>query len=318
MPEALDSESFRPAAVAPRPMLASQFTLNPLPAAAVQLAIGIGLIWLLCRGEFARAALRKVLRQPALLVPAAMTVAALIVIHRAVPQIELWETPFRQGRGLFSSLLGWRNWVGLGVVAAGLAGQVGLLEAIADGRRPDGFTMLAGIRRHFRTFVVAKLAFGLGVHLLADFAATGRAGSGLILFLVPNLFIAPVLGTASLHPGQPLAALRAAFELAIRRVFAVGWPVLFQALIMLGLVLSTSRVAWTSVEPELLVDGASTVGFNQMLFLTRNAPGGVATIATTLSVFVSVVFVTAHWHGATNGYRAPLRAAEADPREATT
>lgn len=270
--------------------------------------LGLGCIlltWLLTRGALTKSALQSVLRRPAILVPAAMTTAGIWILMTWVFDPTLHENPFglEFARGLGRGRRA--NWLVLALVAGGLAGQIGLLEAVERGRRCDGFAMLQGIRNHFATFFLAKVGIAGGAWLVS--AVVPPRDPLLIAYVVPSLFLAPVAGTATRHPGRPLPALRDALAMASRDMFAVGWPVLAQTMLLLGIAFLVGRLASSPIPPELLTFSSSAVSFNHAPFLLVQAPAIAATIATAASVFGSAVFVTVHWEGGHRGYRAVRR-----------
>jgi hypothetical protein len=193
-------------------------------------------------------------------------------------------------------------WLGVLLVAGALAGQVGLLEAEEHGHRPDGTAMLRGIKRHFLTFAIAKLLLGGGAHLLTIWMTPRDAW--LIAFVVPSLFLAPVVGTATAHPGRPLHALRDALELAYGNLFVVGWPLIAQTALLVGTAILLHRLDVGFVPPALLAASSSVLSYNQFAFVASQGPLASQVIATATVVFGSAVFVTAHWLGVRHGYHA--------------
>lgn len=270
------------------------------------LAIGcVLLVWITTRGTIARTALQRILKTPALLVPAAMQTTGLLAVWCGLAGWPVHENPLGLGIGGFdrdSDRWHLACWLGVLLVAGAVAGQVGLLEAEERGRRPDGTAMLRGIKRHFVTFAIAKLLLGAGAHLLTIWIVPRDAW--LIAFVVPSLFIAPIIGTASAHPGRPLRALRDALELAYGNIFVVGWPLIAQTALLVGTAILLHRLDAGFVPPALLATSSSVLSYNQFAFLT--APGGLAmhVIATATVVFGSAVFITAHWLGVRHGYHA--------------
>lgn len=159
--------------------------------------------------------LAATLSTPALLVP---TVLAAIAAWLAVgvnewAPLRVSENPFG-ALGFFLREAGNAdNAIVLGAMVLCVAGYVGLLTAWHRKGKANGLDFWQGIKDHTFTFALAKLALCLwisGVSEIVDHRGDGAIT--LMLYVAPSLLLAPVLGTAALHPRRPIRALKAALE----------------------------------------------------------------------------------------------------------
>ena len=265
------------------------------------LAVAVLLLWLLTRTAVARMALRWVMREPALLVPAAMAgVTALALAHWTRVDC-LTERPWF---GPFEGRLGHPgSWIWFAFGSLALAGQVGLLQAIEVGRRPDGDDFLRGIRQHTATMVLARLAIAAGVASL-ERLVPHRATPALVVVLLPSLCLVPVVAFAADHPGRPLRALLATLSFTSRRVGAVGGPLLAHALLILGLGAARSSFDDLRLDFPEIAFLTSGLGFNVGFFAAVADSPWAAPVSSLASLFGTVVFTTAQWIGVRHGYDA--------------
>jgi hypothetical protein len=280
------------------------YWLQALTQVATFGAACVALIWLATRGHLARRALREVLDHPGILVPAAMVSAAMIGLHRGFG-IGGHENPLAVPRSFDFPLFAEGSWLVFGLVAAAIAGQIGLLEAVARGGRPDAEALVAGVRRHFATIAIAKVLVAVAARVVMGWTHPSEREGALIFLLVPSLLLAPVLGIASRHPGRPIRALVETLRLSSRNVFAVGWPLIGQTAVLVGLVALVHSVPFLGTPVSLFGLNASAISFNHYPFAAEALRHWAGLVATAAAVFASAVFVTAHWLGAGCGYRRP-------------
>ncbi len=117
-------------------------------------------------------------------------------------------------------------------MAAGLAGQVGMLEAWRQGRAPGSADFWLGIRRHTLTLWLGKLLLGAGTAAVAW--ATWPNSFGALLHLVPNILLGALAGTVALHPCRPLRALVEAVRFGMQRTGEVAHIVTAQCLVLVA------------------------------------------------------------------------------------
>ena len=138
----------------------------------------------------------------------------------------------------------------------------------------------------------------------------------LVIWLVPQLFLAPVVGIASRWPSRPLAALRETLRFATANLGRVGGPVLTQALFLLGIGFARVRFdqfGTESASVEAIAYASNTVGLNVFPHTIVQDSPPAAVLATLACVFASVVFMTSQWLGVRHGYDAvDLREVEPD------
>ena len=284
----------------------------------VFLQVGVAaslLLWFLTRMALPKAALARVLRTPALLVPAAMVAvgaAIAVACDVGVAFVELPPLRFVDDLPLAGASL-----LGFSAIAMGIAGQIGLLEALDEGRIVGSEAFLAGVRRHFATVVLAKAVAAVASQAL--YLSFGVVPPPiLVIWLIPMLFVAPIVGVATRHPKRPLRALVEGLRFASANIGRIGGPVLAHALFLLGLGIARVEFDGLALTPHEVALTASPVGYN--LFphvLVADSPPA-AVLASLASAFASTVFLCAHWLGVRHGYdaddSAPLGAGPATPR----
>ncbi len=189
------------------------------------------------------------------------------------------------------------------VMSVTLAGYVGLLTAYHHSGKANSGHFLAGIKDHTITFLLAKLA-------IAAWASFVSAGLGVdepvfaVLYLAPSLLLAPLLGTAALHPRQPLRAIGAAFD---RRwdLPNTSRLILFQAiaLILLWQLFSLFTLSGTPYPDSVsvLAQDSSVLSFNAfpMMALAGISMSSLdileGTLCTALAMILSTAFMHAHF-----------------------
>src|SRR5690606_2433564 len=159
---------------------------------------------------------------------------------------------------------------------------------------PGSDAFLAGVRRHLTTFVLGKAVLALGIFGMVELLPDLR-GYGLVLYLLPSLFAAPLAGVASSCPRRPVAALLGTFEFVRQNTFAAGRLVTAQAGLMIGLVYVGGRWFGAGAPPELLAPQASTLGYGHFPFVHLAGHGWAMSVVTVTSVLAGAAFVTAHW-----------------------
>jgi hypothetical protein len=195
----------------------------------------------------------------------------------------------------------------LGLIAVCLAGHVGMLRAAYANRTPTSADFLQGIKDHTFTFILGKLLLCVGVVAISSMIGPRVSVWG-ILFVVPSLFMAPLIGTAALYPRQPAQAIKAALSQSTGDVHGTGKLVTIQVLMLLGAWIVYGAVqsyplvpqAWlvksgTMLQIPLLANGASTLSFNTfpMLSMFRGGFGEIVVIGFT--VVCSTVFLGCHF-----------------------
>ena len=264
--------------------------------------------------------LRLTMSASAFLVPMAIAVfLAAVVAAIASPSVVPSENPFGihlmsdQGSGGTPSdharsgheplaqprALARGRWVGdhpqnmliLGLIAVCLAGHVGLLRAAYANRTPSSADFLQGIKDHAFTFILGKLLLCVGIVAISYMIGYRVSWTG-ILFVVPSLLLAPLVGTAALHPRQPLQAIKAALSHSTGDVHGTGKLVTIQILMLVG--------AWiiyggSMLQIPLLANGSSTLSFNTfpMMAMFRGGFGELLVIGFT--VVSSTVFLGCHF-----------------------
>ena len=193
------------------------------------------------------------------------------------------------------------------MIAVCLAGHVGLLRAAYANRTPTSADFLQGIKDHTFTFIVGKLLLCLGVIAVSGMIGYRVSWAG-ILFVVPSLLLAPLVGTAALYPRKPVQAIKAAFSHSTSDVHGTGKLVTIQVLMLLGAWIIYGAVqsypmvpqAWhlksgSMLQIPLLANGSSTLSFNTfpMMPMFRGDIGEMAVIAFT--VVSSTVFLGCHF-----------------------
>jgi hypothetical protein len=274
---------------------------HDLFVAALVGSAAIALLWLLTRQALHRAALARVLRQPALLVPAAMSGALGLVFALLGMPEAIAEQPFATAAERLASAPA--AWLGFLAITVALAGQIGLLEADDVGLPADGHAFASGVRRHTATALLARsVAAALGFAL---WCAVGPTRDPLlVVWLVPQLFVASSVGIASEYPSRPLAAALAQLRFALAKLGSIGAPVIAHALFLLGLGLARARFDALDVPLAGHALGWSSLGYNLFPQLRVGDSVPAAVVATLASAVASTVFLTAHWLGVRHGYGA--------------
>lgn len=251
-------------------------------------------------GADAGSAWATTLATPTLLVPT-LIAGLLVCITCNVDGWGQWvsDNPF----GLEKQSNGETNTWMLLAMSVTLAGYVGLLTAYHHSGKANSGHFLAGIKDHTITFLLAKLA-------IAGWASFVSAGLGVdepvfaVLYLAPSLLLAPLLGTAALHPRQPLRALGAALD---RRwdLPHTSRLVLFQAiaLIILWELFSFFNLSGTRFSDSviLLAQDTSALSFNAfpMMPLSGVSMSSLdileGTLCTALAMILSTAFMHAHF-----------------------
>jgi hypothetical protein len=216
-----------------------------IAAYTLQFAVGIGVVWLFTRTRRMRQALQTTTRTPGLLVPVFAS-SMLLGVLWTQPAFRT-ENPFRDlgaraSYGGLEPLLA--PWVGLAIVAAALAGQIGLLDAVRAGHRATGTALVRGARSHFAAVFLARngialcTAFLWGGAVLAPFA--------LPLLLVPSAVLAPIFGSSAAHPGRPDRALSQAMSTGLRHLFRHGGLALLEIQAVVVLAWLIPEFGWVS------------------------------------------------------------------------
>ncbi|MGE0143399.1 MAG: hypothetical protein AB7T19_08950 [Planctomycetota bacterium] len=286
---------------------------NDLAVALQVLGVAVALLWLVTRIGPARQSVRWIARYPALLVPtvmvgiAAFSHANFVHFRPLLHEHPLWAT-LTDYPG--SSL---ETWVWFGIVSGGFAGQIGLLDALKAGRQPDGLAFLAGIRRHFLSVSVARLALIAGTLVLGRWANLPHAQPlAAAVLLLPNVLLAPAFGMASRYPGQPIRTLHQSLAFSGgRQLSSICALVVAQAILIFGL----AYARWTFDSFSMMSMGdpvgqtalaSSVLGFNVMPhgYVTDSPPAAV--LATLASMVGSAIFTIAHWLGVNYGYESAM------------
>jgi hypothetical protein len=255
--------------------------------------LAAGLLWLICRKGRTRDAVRIIVSAPAYLVPAAMSLVLTALFVSSFRYRTVHENPFGSGHVA--------NWLLLASIGIVLAGHVGLLEARADGRPATSDAFLRGAKRHAATLVIGKIAIAGGVVLIARLLAPDPLLA--ILYIVPSLFLAPLVGISSTQPGRPLAAIRRCLVFAHENLWIVGRYVTAQVAFLAALVLLLGRLAGAAAPLQQIAISSSTLSYNQFPYAFFMGTPWAILVAVLFSTFASAVFVTAHWLGVTEGYR---------------
>lgn len=271
---------------------------------ALSFLVGLWCIGILAGRGRTREALRITFSAPAFLVPAAMASVgcwALLEAGIGVAHESPFGLEYAKSRGLGTA----ENLMALALVAAALAGHVGLLAALRSGRPADGQAFARGIRDHFLTFALGKVALFAGIWGLSTMRPSGPL---LVLYLVPNLLLAPLPGAAARHPRRPLDALASTLRTTSDHFNGVGNVVFGQILFAVGAFYAACKLANTKANFDHLAYGASTLGYGFFPF------GGLfrfdlAAVAIALGAVASSVFVTAHFLCAEDGYASETDAA---------
>lgn len=258
--------------------------------------------------------LRLTTSAAAFLVPMAMTVfMAMVVGATTARNVVPSENPFGIKMAWESATRGrwegnyWESLFLLVFVAACLAGHVGLLRAAYANRVPTSADFLQGLKDHAFTFILGKLLLCLGVVAVSGIIGYRVTWAG-ILFVVPSLLLAPLVGTAALYPRRPVQAIKAALSHSTSDVHGTGKLVTMQIVMLLGAWMIYGAVHGTPFMPPsfyvktgsmlqipLLANGASTLSFNTypMIPMFRGGIGEIAVIAFT--VISSTVFLGCHF-----------------------
>lgn len=246
------------------------------------------------------------LATPALLVPTVFAaLCAWLAVEESWGQLRVTEHPswMRGIRGVHPE-----NLIVLLVMSLLVAGFVGLLPALhREGIKPGGAHFGQGIKDHWLTFLLAKLAISLfvtGIDML-EFEGSFSA----IVYVASALVLAPLLGTASLHPRRPIAAIHAAFDRCTWDMRATARLLFVQILILvliwhvfLGAPRELQRV-------HILAREASVLSFNPFPLLSYSDAGAYGWVGRALlvaaSMFTSTVFMLSHYRRVR---KVPLRA----------
>jgi hypothetical protein len=187
-----------------------------------------------------------------------------------------------------------------------VAGYVGLLQAWYSGLEADGSHFWEGIKDHAFTFLLAKLAVAAFVGAAAARLPLKSPVTAFV-YLAPSLLLAPLLGTAALHPRRPFHALRA----AVQRTWdmaATSRLLFMQIMVMLGLWVAYHGQggATFSTHPglgsvEVLARDASTLSFNPFPLMSATFSGSgdgdfwIGLLCTVIGMFFSTVFMHLHF-----------------------
>jgi hypothetical protein len=185
-----------------------------------------------------------------------------------------------------------------------LAGHVGLLTAAYSGIRATGVHFWNGIKSHTITFLLAKLILVFSIGIIARIVGI-RTSWATVVYIVPSLILAPILGTAALHPGRPILALKAAVSRSTSSIARTGSLVALQLLLLLGLWTAFAKfhgvpLPWsgnTTLPVAVLAHGSSTLSFNPLPTMS-SLPGHVnlgTVLCTVFTVICSASFLGAHF-----------------------
>lgn len=278
--------------------------MDPTSSAA-RLLIGAilaaGLLLWLGRLDSVRAALRLVLSRPAFLVPTAMTLVATAAIAYFTDESGyLHENPLAPAFGAPETFGLWPAWLVLAIAGLSIAGHIGLLEAHARGARTDGDAFRAGVRRHGATVLLGKLALCVAVAVIRE--GLGPRAWLIIVFALPSLLVAPLVGIASTLPNHPLRALLRSIEYAYANLSRVGRVVTAQIVVLITLVFCHDRIGGYWLPPESLATSSSTLNVGQFPLTSGVTTDWAFALLAITGAFSSAVFLTAHWLGVTQGY----------------
>jgi hypothetical protein len=302
------------------------WTAQTAPQFLLELALttlaGIATVWLFTRAPSTRNAFRRVLDAPGVLVPLFVATLLLWVVWHQLGALPTenpivrppWWAWLEDSAGDSLGLVPIPNflvrWSIVAVVAAALAGQLGLLEATARGERPTGSAMLRGVRSHFAAMIVARSLLAFAVFFIAS-SLPDTSGVMLVpLLLIPGALIAPVLGATTTSPGRPFRAVHDGLTAGFRHLFRHGSLALRELLAMVLLAWTLRQVHATphgiSFSTDLegtahnatfdLIHGG-TVSYD-FAFLTPFVWDEAAWLdlpALACGLFLQAVFVTAHF-----------------------
>jgi hypothetical protein len=243
-----------------------------------------------------REAARLTLSAPAFLVPAAITGTATGILVDVAGSREVADNPLGLVGYDFASHPA--SWLAFALTALAIAGQIGLLEAQARGQRPDGAAFVAGLRTHGGTLLLGKLTLGACLWLVSQLIPP--RGAVAIVYLLPNVWFAPLAGASSLHPRNPVGALRATIRTASRDFAAVGR-------LVLGLACAWITLCWLQGplgrdDSATLIAGASSLSYGVFPPLWSFAAAPVDFLVLVLACLAGATSLTAHWLGVMRGY----------------
>ncbi len=200
------------------------------------------------------------------------------------------------------------------VVAAGIAGQIGLLEAFRRRERPGPEGFLDGIRRFTMTIFIAKLAItgmmAIWIHrhdpwsLYYDYEPYYLALRGgsvhaptWLMLILPSLLFAPIVGTAARYR-NPVRALFAALATTIRHPIRVGGIFVLQFALLAGALAILQENLYWREDPQIVrlavLAHGPTLSFHMfpfVVFLEREA----GALLCLILVPLSAIFTTAYW-----------------------
>ena len=270
------------------------------PGFVLACLVALVLVPALWRGTRLREAVRLVLSAPAWLVPAAFAVVVMVV-WRCL-NLEVVENPWVANDVAGSLALSV-------TMAAGLAGQIGLLRAHGEGRVGSSGDFWRGIQDHTLAVLAGKLLLGGGTALMLSFLPRGWQHGPLgILYLVPNILLAALVGTAAMRPREVFRPLRLALEVGIRDTGKVAVIVIAHATLVVALF---ELFAVRHGVAAMLGPFASSLGYGVTppMWYAPSFAKAVAWLA--LSAVGSSICITAMVLGVTRGFDAKDAAADA-------
>lgn len=266
---------------------------------------GLLLLVLVTRSARTKEALKLVSSAPAFLVPAAMVACTVAFSFWLLPEQsdrqQLSENPWGDQLGHTTP----SGWILLIVTALCVAGQIGLLEASAAGRRPNSDAFLKGLKRHAFNMLAGKILISLLTYLIISWFAP--VSIGLVVYMVPSILLAPLLGITSQHPGKPHKALPATFHYIQENMAPVARFVTAQTLFLFGLFFFHAQLAsygplgWNQ-SMAMLGQSNSALSYNPYPYAVLPSIPALRVLMVILSAFASTVFISAHWLGVHKGY----------------
>lgn len=258
----------------------------------------LGLLLITLGWRRGRSAVRVLTSAPAFLVPAALAVATALWLDAGRRSGGLIENPWHSRGGSGDGQV----WLLVVVVAVAIAGQIGLLEARARGRKAHSDAFLRGITDHFLTVGLAQLVLCLGLYGVSE--ALHPRGWMNLAYMAPSLVLAPLPGIASRYPRQPTKALIETLRFSYGNLGDVARPVILQSVLLASLFYAYAQVTHDRFSLAMpLGPGNSVLSYNSFPFGGIKTWPVLSTFMAMVSGFASAAFLTWHWSGVRNGYR---------------
>lgn len=237
-----------------------------------------------------------VMRRPNLLVPGAMAFTAALLLLNAAPEggrAFIHDNPFGVGRPGTAAGASPVGWILMPIYALLIAGLVGLAERSDESGTRGSEAFTRGLLGHAPTLLVAKLGLLVAHLLLAQLVAPRSIG--LLLYLLPSVLFAPVLGAATRSRGRPLAAIQNGVQRALEEPAPVAGPIVALAGFLFATSIIATRTGASVTEAEALPAVVSILSFHPTALWCTGFDSVSSVFAAVAATFVSTIAILECW-----------------------